>query len=198
MNAGFDPISLPITLRKIALQVLILLGLLFGAIAWSQRPEAALVWLTGMLTLPVAWTLVAITGALPGPDRPGARRHIYNSLVGAGLLVTGALAVTSATTLETIPEDWSTRFGMIASALVLIVIGNGLPKKIEPGCSRTRGLAIQRLLGWTFVVTGIVALTVWLTLPLDLARVCGLAVYGVAVLFAIAAIVRIRRRADSG
>ena len=35
MNAGFDPI----TLRKIALQVLILLSVLFGAIAWSQRPD---------------------------------------------------------------------------------------------------------------------------------------------------------------
>ena len=55
MNAGLDPI----TLRKIALQILILLGLLFGAVAWNQKPEAALLWLTGMLTLPAAWALVA-------------------------------------------------------------------------------------------------------------------------------------------
>ena len=193
MNATIDPI----TLRKIALQVLILLGLLFGAIAWSQRPEGALVWLTGMLTLPVAWALVAVTGGLPGPSRPDARRHIYNSLVGAGLLVTGALIVTSASTLEAIPEDWSTRFGMIASALVLIVIGNGLPKKIEPGCSRTRGLAIQRLLGWTFVVTGLVALVVWLSVPMAFARVVGLGVYGIAVVFTVVALVRIRSRDDA-
>lgn len=36
----------PIFLRKIALQVLILLGALLGILAWSQRPEAAVVWLT--------------------------------------------------------------------------------------------------------------------------------------------------------
>jgi len=179
MSDSFDPI----TLRKIALQVLILLGLLFGAVAWSMRPEGALVWLTGMLTLPVAWSLVAVTGALPGPDRPDARRHIYNSLVGAGALVTGALIVTSATTLEAIPDDWSTRFGMIASALVLIVVGNGLPKKIEPGCSRTRGLAIQRLLGWTFVVTGLALVMVWLSpLSTDTAKWVSAPIYAAMLL----------------
>lgn len=188
MNARLDPI----TLRKIALYVLIMLGLLFGAVAWSQRPEAALLWLTGMLTLPVAWALVAITGALPGPEKPDARRHIYNSLVGAGLLVTGALIVTAAATLETIPEDWSTRFGMLTPALVLIVMGNFLPKKIEPGCSRTRGLAIQRLLGWTFVVTGLVALVIGLTLPVPYAKTAGLFIYAIAALFAVFAVVRIR------
>jgi len=192
MNPSVDPM----TLRKIAVQVLILLGLLCGAAAWSQRPEAALVWLTGMLTLPAAWMLVAVTGALPGPDRPEQRRHIYNSLVGAGVLVTGALAVTAAVALDAAPENWSTRFGMLSSALVLIVIGNGLPKKIEPGCSRTRGLAIQRLLGWTFVITGLIGAAIWLTVPMALAKPAGLTVYGVAVLFSIFAVVRIRSRAS--
>jgi len=100
-------------------------------------------------------------------------------------------------TLEAVPEDWSTRFGMLSSALVLIVVGNGLPKKIEPGCSRTRGLAIQRLLGWTFVVTGLIAVVVWLTVPMSWAKYVGLTLYGVAVLFSIAAVVRIRSRPES-
>jgi len=194
MNLSVDPI----TLRKIAVQVLILLGLLCGVLAWSQRPEAAPVWLTGMLTLPFAWILVTLTGALPGPDRPDTRRHIYNSLVGAGVLVTGALGVVAVVALDAVPEDWSTRFGMLSSALVLIVIGNGLPKKIEPGCSRTRGLAIQRLLGWTFVITGLIAAVVWLTVPMAYARPAGLSVYGIAVLFAIVAVLRIRRSAPPG
>jgi len=190
MNAQLDPI----TLRKIALQVLILLGLLFGGIAWNQKPDAALLWLTGMLTLPAAWALVAITGALPGPEKPGARRTIYNSLVGAGLLLSGALVVAAAVTLEAIDQAWSTRFGMIASALVLIVIGNGLPKKIEPGCARTRALAIQRLLGWTFVVTGLATLVVWLTVPMAYAKTTSLSVYAIAVVFAVFAAIRIRSR----
>lgn len=188
----------PITTRKIALQVLILLGFMFGALAWSQRPEAAAVWLTGMLTLPVAWALMAVTGALPGLDKPEARRRIYNSLVGAAVLITLALGVKAAATLEAIPNDGSTRFGMLATALVLIVVGNGLPKKLQSGCSRTRGLAIQRLLGWTYVVTGLVAVVIWLLMPITLARVAGLTLYGGAVLFAIVAVLRIRGRTEPG
>lgn len=130
MNAKLDPI----TLRKIALQILIVLGVLFGAVAWNQKPEAALLWLTGMIAL----------------------------------------------------------------ALVLIVIGNGLPKKIEPGCSRTRGLAVQRLLGWTFVVTGLVAPVVWLTVPMAYAKTAGLSVYALAILFAVYAVVRIRSLDGTG
>jgi len=173
-----NPSIHPITVRKIALQVLIVLALLFGAVAWSQRPEGALVWLAGMLTLPVAWLLVSVTGALPGADRPEARRHIYNSLVGAGLLVTGALGVVMAVTLEAMPEDWSTRFGMLTSALVLIVIGNGLPKKVEPGCERSRFLPVQRLLGWTFVVTGLALVVLWLSpLRIETAKWVSLPIY---------------------
>lgn len=194
MNLSMDPI----TVRKIVLQVLILLGLLFGAVAWSQRPEAGMVWLTGMLTLPFAWSLVALTGALPGPEHPAARRTIYNSLAGAGLLVTGALAVTAAVTLEAIPEDWSARFGMLSSALVLIVVGNGLPKNIESGCSRTRGLAIQRMLGWTFVITGLLSVLLWLTVPITYAWAAGMTLYGLAVISAIVSTLRIRDRTGPG
>jgi len=194
MKATQDPIAR----RRIALLGLILLGLLFGSLALSRRPEAALPLLVGMGTLPAGWALLKLTGMLPGNDRPKQRLHLYDSLLGGGLVVTGALAAVAAAALGVIPEDWADRFGMLASALVLIVIGNGLPKKPEPGCTGSRTQAIQRLLGWTFVITGLIAFTIWLTLPLAVAEVTGLAVYGAAVLFAIAAIVRIRRRADSG
>lgn len=188
----------PITWRTIALQVLIVLGLLFGGLAWSQRPEAALLWLVGMGTLPAGWGLLKLTGMLPGADRPAQRRHIYNSLVGGGLIVTAALGVAAAVSLETIPEDWSTRFGMLSGALILIVVGNGLPKKREPGCSGSRGLAIQRLLGWTFVITGLIAAAIWLSMPIALAKPAGLAVYGAAVLFGVLATLRLRRRTEPG
>ena len=180
MNPSIDPF----TVRKIALQVLIVLGLVFGSVLWSQRPEAGLMWLTGMLTLPAGWLLVSVTGALPGPDRPESRRHIYNSLVGAGVLVTGALGIVMAASLGAVPEDWSTRFGMLTSALVLIVIGNGLPKKIEPGCKRSRFLPVQRLLGWTFVITGLALAALWLSpLQPETAKWISLPIYAAMVLF---------------
>ena len=98
---------------------------------------------------------------------------------------------TVAVALEVVPEDWSTRLSMLSSALVLIVIGNSLPKKVEPGSSRTRGLRIQRLLGYTFVLTGLTATPIWLFAPIDDARFAGLSLYGVAVAFSLFAVTRI-------
>jgi len=149
----------------IAFQVLIVLALAFGTLAWIARPEGALVWLAGMATLPVAWLALHLFGAMPTGDRPEQRRIVLNSLVGAGLLIAGALGASAMGTIGAIPEDWITRYAMITNGLVLIVIGNGLPKKPEPGCARTGGIAIQRLLGWTFVVVGIVQVGTWLLLP---------------------------------
>ena len=155
----------PLTLRMIAFQVLILLAIAFGALAWIARPEGALIWLVGMATLPAAWLGLHLFGAMPPVDHPEKRRVILNSLVGAGLLIAGALGASALGSLGAIPEDWITRYAMITNALVLIVIGNGLPKKAEPGCARSRGLATQRLIGWTFVIGGCVQALVWLLSP---------------------------------
>jgi hypothetical protein len=185
-----------IRIRQFSLLGLILATAALALIAWAQRPEAALLWLTGMLSVPLAWLAVVFFGVMPGPDRPAERTSLYNSLLGAGALITAALAVTTAVTLDAVPEDWSTRFGMLSGALILIVIGNALPKKVEPGCSRTRGLKIQRLLGWTFVITGLVATPIWLIAPIGVAQIAGLSVYAVAAVFSLIAVARLMRGPD--
>lgn len=177
----------PSTLRIIAVQILILLGFVLAATNWYLRPDNAVVWLLGMLTLPVSWALVASFGATSGHADPGRCKTIYNSLIVAGILITGSLATVLAEAFESIPQDWPTRYGMLMSALILIVIGNGLPKKIESAhgpCSTSRTQAVQRLLGWTFVITGLIACAIWLTLPLELAKITGLALYACAIVFA--------------
>lgn len=182
--------------RQTGLAALILISLICGAVAWSQRPEAGWLWLTGMLSVPATWLLLVLTGAMPGPDQPDRRLGIHNALLCAAMLITGALAVVMAVTLQAVPDDWTTRFGMLSGALVLIVIGNSLPKKVEAGCSRTRGLRIQRLLGYVFVVTGLLAVPIWLFMPLESARVVGLSLYGLAVVSSVVAVTRIRRRSE--
>lgn len=155
----------PLTLRMISFQVLILLALAFGTLAWIARPEGAWIWALGMATLPLAWLGLHLFGAMPPQDRPEERRVILNSLNGAGLLIAGALCASALGTMGAIEASWITRYAMITNALVLVVIGNGLPKKIEPGCSRSRSLAMQRLLGWTFVIGGSAQALLWLLIP---------------------------------
>jgi len=149
----------------IAFQVLVLLALAFGTLAWIARPEGALVWLVGMATLPVAWLGLHLFGKMPPKEAPEKRKTILNSLIGAGLMIAGALGACALGTAGAIPEDWITRYAMVTNALVLVIIGNGLPKKAEPGCSPGRGLATQRLIGWTFVVGGCIQAVTWLLVP---------------------------------
>lgn len=155
----------PLTLRMIAFQVLVLLALAFGTLAWIARPEGALVWAVGMASLPLGWLCLHLFGKMPPKDAPEQRKTILNSLIGAGLLIAGALGACALGTAGAIPEDWITRYAMITNALVLVIIGNGLPKKAEPGCSRARSLAMQRLIGWTFVLGGSVQALAWLLTP---------------------------------
>jgi len=183
--------------RQAILGAVILVSAGFALVAWIQRPEAAWVWLLGVLTVPAAWAVLMISGAMSSANQLDARVKIYNSLMGAALLIAGALGLVCAVALGVVPESWSTRFGMVASALVLIVIGNALPKKIEPGCRRTRGLRIQRLLGWTFVVTGLLALPIWLLTPIEYARIAGLSLYVLAIIFALWSVNHITRQPGS-
>ncbi|MBY6203945.1 hypothetical protein [Halomonas denitrificans] len=182
----------PLTLRMIAFQVLIVLALALGALAWIARPEGALIWGVGMATLPVAWVGLHLFGAMPSAACPEQRRTVLNSLIGAGLLIAGALGASALGAMGTIPEDWITRYAMITNAMVLVVIGNGLPKKVEPGCSPTRGLAMQRLIGWTFVIGGIAQAICWLLVPAvdEALVVVTVAIY---ILMALAILIGIRR-----
>ncbi len=181
--------------RKLALQLLILSSLVLGIMLWRSRPDQAMSWLAGTLFLPICWGLISTLGLL-GKDQPDARRRrLYNALLGAGLLLVGALISATATTLAWLPDGWSTRYGMLTSALILIVIGNGLPKKVEPGCSRSHGQALQRLFGWTFVIGGLLLAVLWLSpLSVAIARPLSMLLYGLMLACCVAGYLRIRAR----
>lgn len=188
-----NPNHYPFIWRRLAVQALILAGLVLGVLLWRLRPEQSLTWLTGMLTLPLCWGLLRVLGALGENQSVFSRQQLYNALVVAGLMVVGALLAVTMTTLEWMPENWSDRYGMLISALVLVVIGNGLPKTIEPGCSRSRGQALQRLFGWTFVVGGLLLAALWLSpLSMHIARPLSMLLYGLMLASCVIGYLRIR------
>lgn len=182
----------PLTLRTIAFQVLVLLALAFGTLAWIARPEGALVWSFGMATLPTAWFLLHLFGAMPSKDRPKQRRIVLNSLVGAAVLIVGALAASALGSMGAIDESWIVRYAMVTNGLVLVVIGNGLPKKAEPGCSVSKSLSLRRLIGWTFVVTGALQAMIWLFVP-ALDEALGVITFGLYLAAGAAVAIGVRR-----
>lgn len=172
----------PLTLRLIALQVLVFLALALGVLAWVARPEGAVIWLVGMLSLPAAWVILQLLGKMPSKECAEQRQLILNSLIGAGLLIVGALGATAFGAMGVMDQAWVVRYAMISNALVLVIIGNGLPKKVveqnESGCSHSRALNAQRFLGWSFVLGGLSLVILWL-LPIneDVARILSVVIY---------------------
>ncbi len=149
--------------HKITLILLVALGLALGLTLWRTQPDQVWTWLAGALSLPLFWGLMTGSGMLDQAKSTQHRQRIYNALLGAGALLLGALLVATFSKLQWLPDGWSARYGMLTSAIVLIIIGNGLPKKVDAGCPRTRSLSLQRLFGWTFVIGGVLLAAMWLS-----------------------------------
>ena len=101
-------------------------------------------------------------------------------------------------TLQWLPDGWSARYGMLTSAIVLIIIGNGLPKKVDAGCPRTRSLSLQRLIGWTFVVGGLLLAAMWLSpLATNIAKPLSFVLYALMFVICLIGWLRIMRHHDN-
>jgi len=155
---------------------LLALNALLVTVNWDLRPERAVVWSAALILLTcmsAAW-LMALR---PSGGEP-ARRHaesVSRNVALAGTLVAGSLCLTLATGLGAVVDpDVARRAMMLVLGLVLMVIGNGLPKKLTPlaalRCDAAQTQAFHRLAGWTWVLAGLALAIAWAVLPADVAK----------------------------
>lgn len=114
------------------------------------------------------------------------RHEILFAIILASLLLLGSMIATVAKQLELLDGDVIKRIIGINTGLMLIVLGNYMPKKNQAsstqcGCdskqgSNTSSITLQRFMGWTFVLGGLLYTLAWIILDLDQA--------GIAILFA--------------
>jgi len=118
-----------------------------------------------------------------------ARHEILFAIILASLLLLGAMIMTVAKQLELLDGDIIKRIIGINTGLMLIVMGNYMPKKNQAtagqcGCaSKSTPNAVQRFMGWTFVLGGLLYTLAWITLDLDQA--------GIAIMFSFPAAIAI-------
>ena len=118
-----------------------------------------------------------------------ARHEILFAIILASLLLLGAMIMTVAKQLELLDGDTIKRIIGINTGIMLIVLGNYMPKKNqsttgECGCaSKSSSSTVQRFMGWTFVLGGLLYTLAWITLDLDQA--------GIAIMFAFPAAIAI-------
>ncbi len=113
------------------------------------------------------------------------RTSIRKALIGAGLLLVVTLILVSVKQAGLIGSDAVERGLGVMLGLSLIIIGNNLPKTLDPPteeqCRPSRKQALQRFSGWVFVIMGLGYSLVWLILPVEQAVTVGILIVAPAV-----------------
>jgi hypothetical protein len=188
----------PISCRLAA--ILLSLGTMLTAVNWYLRPERAAAWGAGALLLAIMTIvlLVVLRRSEGEIAHRSAKESIVNGIVFAGLVLLGSLLVKLAAALGVLDDrDVSNRTAMIFFGLFLVFTGNALPKTLTPlsalRCDVSRVQAFHRLAGWTWVLTGLAFTLIWITLPVDVAKMVSMPLLAAGMLIILTQLVRLRR-----
>jgi len=128
-----------------------------AALNWILDPADIMRWAIAGLVVPLGWCLFEVL-----LRNRAALRDIRGSVVLASTLLAvtlGFRAADAAGLLGAGGDDVTRRAFGVAIGLVLVVIGNAIPKKLEPmlakSCSPAQLQSMQRFAGWTFVLAGL-------------------------------------------
>ena len=119
-------------------------------------------------------------------------KDLIKSLMVAGGLIAVALAATSARSMGLIDGDAVTRLVMAATGLMLVWYGNRMPKTFVPAAKARQ---VQRVGGWSMVLSGLIYAGLWAFAPLDLAFTAGCAVVVAGLVMTIGYCLSLRRKA---
>jgi len=158
--------------------------LILAAVNWSMDAGGAARWAIAGLFLPVAWTISEILFR----NKPSLREIRGSVLLASALmtLVLGFKAASASGLLEANGGGLTERAFGVGMGLVLVVIGNFIPKKLEPmlakTCSPARVQSMQRFAGWVFVLGGLGYAAASAFLPLAYASTVAMAICASALL----------------
>jgi len=161
------------------------------------KPDATAAVLVTLGMFVVVWNAVQRLIKLrnPGIDwyTSNCRHKILFSIILASLLLLGSLIATIAKQLELLDQELIKRFIGINTGLMLIVLGNYMPKRSfedakERGCctSKHGSNNIQRFMGWTFVIGGLLYAGAWIFFDLDKAGIVIMFAFPAAIVIIVA------------
>lgn len=119
-------------------------------------------------------------------------KDIIKSLATAGGLIAVALTSTAARDAGLIDGDAVTRIVMGATGLMLVWIGNRMPKAWVPAEKARR---VHRLGGWSMVLSGLVYAALWAFAPIPVAVAGGCAAVIASMIVTIGYCLSVRRQA---
>ena len=116
-----------------------------------------------------------------------AKKSIRSALILAGGMLVGTLVLTIAhKAFGLIDSETTTRGVMVLIGLMLVVVGNGMPKQQDGPPPQSVGeittrQSILRVGGWAMMLGGLIWVGLWAFAPRDLAQIGSIAAVGTAV-----------------
>ncbi|MDF1809074.1 MAG: hypothetical protein P1U42_05200 [Phycisphaerales bacterium] len=156
------------------------------------KPGASIPVLAFLAIMLVAWngTRLLMKRKCPQTDwlNSKQRHEILFSIILASLLMLGSLIATVAKQLELLDGDVIRRIIGINTGLMLIVLGNYLPKNRKAGSNQccSRSSAFPRFMGWLLFLAGILYSLAWVFFDLNQAGIAIMFVFPVAIAIIIA------------
>lgn len=139
---------------------------------WVLQPERAWFWGLSLVVLVGMTAALTVVRRWSGGQTPrdAAGDSIRGAVVFAALMLIIPLGTRLAANLGLPPHaDTGRRLTMILMGAFLAFTGNTIPKTLTPlsalRCDPARAQALQRLLGWTWVLTGLGFSLAWIVLP---------------------------------
>ncbi|MGV6814312.1 MAG: hypothetical protein ACWA5W_04780 [Phycisphaerales bacterium] len=155
------------------------------------KPDASIPVLAFIAIMLIAWngTKFLVKRKCPKDDwiTSNHRNKVLFAIILASLLMLGSLIATIAKQLELLDGDTMRRIVGINTGLMLIVLGNYMPKNRiaatdQCGCtSKSTPYAFHRFMGWLFVLAGILYALVWIVLDLSHASIAILFAFPAAI-----------------
>jgi len=149
---------------QIASVALIVAGL--GAANWYFQPQHARASIIAMGTMAVVWLVAGLRVRSFPTQTESERRFLVLSVVAAGLMLAVSLGISLIGGISFEGGTLPRRVLGIMMGLVLVVIGNTMPKVLGPlaarRCSPLQTQSVKRFAGWTFTIAGLAYTAMWI------------------------------------
>jgi hypothetical protein len=140
-----------------------------GAADLYFMPQHALTWSIGMGAMAAVWIVAIFAGRASSARTDSDRSFLFLSVALAGLMIAVSLGVPLAGAFGIGGSTLRDRALGIVLGLMLVVMGNMVPKVLGPltakRCSSARTQSLQRFTGWIFTLAGLAYVGVWILLP---------------------------------
>jgi hypothetical protein len=156
------------TLTVFALNVIVSLVLI------PHKPDGAAVALTAIAVFSLVWFIVKLTYKHTDPVwiESKTRNEILFAMILAGLLLLASISATLAKELAIVDSETVERISGIGTGLMLVLMGNFMPKRLmnSSGCCASKSkksASVQRMMGWCFVLGGLLYAGIWLLVDIE-------------------------------